>query len=148
MTNPLLETWTTPFGLPPFDRISDDHLARRSRLPWARRARRLRRLPHRCGAAGFANTIEALEQADTRLNAVLGAFFSVAGADSNPAREALQRNSRPSSRAFGSEVSSNKALFARIEALWEQRADAGSDGRAGAGADADAARFRALGARC
>ena len=25
MTNPLLEPWDTPFGLPPFDRIEDDH---------------------------------------------------------------------------------------------------------------------------
>ena len=24
MTNPLLAEWDTPFGLPPFDRISDD----------------------------------------------------------------------------------------------------------------------------
>ena len=27
MTNPLLETWETPFGLPPFDLIEDAHFA-------------------------------------------------------------------------------------------------------------------------
>ena len=27
MTNPLLAPWDTPFGLPPFDDISDDHFA-------------------------------------------------------------------------------------------------------------------------
>ena len=25
MTNPLLAGWNTPFGLPPFDQVSDDH---------------------------------------------------------------------------------------------------------------------------
>ena len=27
MTNPLLQDWTTPFGLPPFAAIADDHFA-------------------------------------------------------------------------------------------------------------------------
>lgn len=123
MTNPLLETWTTPFGLPPFDRISDDHYgpAVEAALGEARAA--IAAIAASGAEPGFANTIEALEQADTRLNAVLGAFFSVAGADSNPVRQALQREFAPKLAAFGSEVSSNKALFARIEALWERRAD-------------------------
>ncbi len=88
MTNPLLETWTTPFGLPPFDRISDDHYgpAVEAALGEARAA--IAAIAASGAEPGFANTIEALEQADTRLNAVLGAFFSVAGADSNPARQA------------------------------------------------------------
>jgi len=27
MTNPLLQDWDTPFGLPPFNLIEDDHFA-------------------------------------------------------------------------------------------------------------------------
>uniref|UniRef100_UPI0040482101 M3 family metallopeptidase n=1 Tax=Yoonia sp. TaxID=2212373 RepID=UPI0040482101 len=47
----------------------------------------------------------------------------VAGADSNPAREALQRDFAPKLSAYGSWVTENAALFARVEALWDQRDD-------------------------
>ncbi len=55
------------------------------------------------------------------MSQVLSAFWTVAGADSNPAREALQREFAPKLSAYGSEITENKALFARIEALWEAR---------------------------
>jgi len=71
----------------------------------------------------FPNTIEALEMADALLSRVLGAFYNVAGADSNKDREALQREFAPKLSAYGSEVSENKELFARIEAIWDARDD-------------------------
>ena len=72
-------------------------------------------------APTFANTVEALEQAEDQLSRVLGVFYNVAGADSNEAREALQREFAPKLSAYGSEISENKDLFARVEALWQAR---------------------------
>ncbi|MEL7152609.1 MAG: M3 family metallopeptidase, partial [Pseudomonadota bacterium] len=71
----------------------------------------------------FANTIEALEAAGRDLGKVLGVFFNVAGADSNPAREALQRDFSPKLAAHYAEISANKALFARVAAIWDRRDD-------------------------
>ena len=81
----------------------------------------------------FANTIEALELAEQTLDRVAGVFFNIAGSDSNPAREALQRDLAPKLSAFSSEVTNNRALFQRIETLWQTRDSAGPDGRAGRG---------------
>ena len=50
-----------------------------------------------------------------------GVFFNIAGSDSNPAREALQRDLAPKLSAFSSEITNNRALFARIDALWQGR---------------------------
>ncbi|MBM1220128.1 M3 family metallopeptidase [Ponticoccus sp. SC2-23] len=121
MTNPLLEDWTTPFGLPPFDRITDDDFgpAVDAALDEARAT--ITAIAQNADAPTFANTIEALERADTRLGQVLGAFFSLAGADSNDARQALQRDFAPKLSAYGSEITSNRALFDRIETLWQAR---------------------------
>jgi len=118
MTNPLLAQWQTPFGLPPFDAIRDEDFgpAVDAALGEARAA--VAAIAENPGAPDFANTIEALELADARLGRVLSAFWTVAGADSNPAREALQREFAPKLSAYGSEVTANAALFARIEALW------------------------------
>ena len=55
------------------------------------------------------------------LGRVSGAFYTLAGTDTNEARNALQREFAPMLAAYGSEVTMNAALFARIEALWEAR---------------------------
>jgi peptidyl-dipeptidase Dcp len=55
----------------------------------------------------FANTIEALELADATLDRVAGVFFNLAGSDSNPAREALQREFAPKFSAYSSEITNN-----------------------------------------
>ena len=121
MTNPLLADWTTPFGLPPFDRITDEDFKPAVEAALDEARANIAAITENPEAPDFDNTIAALERADETLGRVLGAFYSVAGADSNDAREALQRDFAPMLSAYGSEISENKALFARIEAVWEQR---------------------------
>ncbi|MBE0412082.1 M3 family metallopeptidase [Yoonia sp.] len=121
MTNPLLADWDTPFGLPPFDRISDDDFAPAVDAALAEARANIAAITENPAPPTFANTIEALEQAEETLGRVLGAFYGMAGADSNPAREALQREFAPLLAAYGSEISENKALFARIDAIWADR---------------------------
>jgi peptidyl-dipeptidase Dcp len=121
MTNPLLQTWDTPFGLALFDRISDEDFAPAVEASLEAHRSEIDAIAGNPDAPTFANTIEALEAAGRLLDRVLGVFFTVAGADSNPAREALQREFSPKLAAHFSEISSNKALFARIAAVWEQR---------------------------
>lgn len=121
MTNPLLADWDTEFALPPFDTITDEHFAPAidAALDEARAA--IAAIADDPEAPTFANTIEALELADATLSKVLGVFFAVAGADANPVREALRRDYSPRLAAFSSEITMNPQLFARIEALWQDR---------------------------
>lgn len=121
MTNPLLSPWDTPFEIAPFDRISDEDFA--PALEHALKAHRdeIAAIARADTAPDFANTVEALEAAGRDLDKVLSVFFTVAGADSNPAREDLQRVFSPKLAAHFSEVTSNDALFARIEAVWQAR---------------------------
>ena len=121
MTNPLLADWTTPFGLPPFDLITDEDFAPAVDAALVESRAIVAAFAENADAPDFANSVEALEQADALLGRVLGAFYSLAGADSNPKREALQREFAPKLSAYSSEVSENKALFARVEAVWNQR---------------------------
>lgn len=121
MSNPLLQAWSTPFGLPPFDLIKDEDFAPAIDAALSEARDNIRAITENDEAPNFDNTIKALELADQRLNAVLGAFYALAGADSTPAREALMREFAPKLSAYGSEISSNEALFARINALWNER---------------------------
>ncbi len=121
MTNPLLADWETPFGLPPFDSIEDDHILPAVEAAMDEARAGIKAIAEATEPPDFANTIEALELADLRLGQVLSAFWTLASADSTPAREAIQRDLAPKLSAFSSEITSNRKLFARIEVLWEQR---------------------------
>ncbi len=119
MTNPLLTDWTTPFGLPPFDTIKDADFAPAVDAALTQARANIAAITATDDAPTFGNTIEALELAEDRLSKVLGAFYTVAGADSNKAREALQRDFAPLLSAYGSEITANAALFGRVETLWQ-----------------------------
>ncbi|RHZ91875.1 M3 family peptidase [Cereibacter sphaeroides] len=121
MTNPLLAPWTAPFALPPFAEIRDDQFgpAIEAGLEEARRA--IAAIADNPEAPTFANTVEALELSEETLDRVAGVFYNLAGADSNAAREALQRELAPKMSAFSSEIVNNRPLFRRIETLWQGR---------------------------
>ena len=125
MTNPLLSDWTGPFQLPPFAALSDEHFAPAFDAALAEARANIAAIANNPAPPGFANTIEAMEQAEGLLDRVSGVFYNLAGADSTPAREALMRDLAPKMAAFSSEVTMNRALFARIEALWAARESLG-----------------------
>ena len=119
--NALLDGWTGEFALPPFDRIRDEDFGPAFDAALAEARANIAAIAANPDAPDFANTIAALELAEGLLDRVSGVFYNLAGADSTPAREALQRDLAPKLSAFSSEVTNNKALFARIEALWQAR---------------------------
>lgn len=121
MTNALLAPWTTAFALPPFDLIRDDDFAPAFDAGLAEARAAVAAIAGNPEPATFANTIDALELAEATLDRVAGVFFNIAGSDSTPAREALQRDLAPKLSAFSSEITNNRALFGRIDALWQAR---------------------------
>ena len=121
MTNPLLAAWETPHGLPPFDQFSDDDFEPAVAQAIADARANISAIADTTDDPTFENTIAALELADQTLDRVLGVFYGIAGADSTPAREALQRTFAPQLSAYGSWVVEQRALFDRIAKLWDGR---------------------------
>ena len=123
MDNVLTGAWTGAFGVPPFDAIRDEDFAPGFEMALAEARRHVAAIAGCADAPSFANTIEALEMSEDALSRVAGVFYNLVSADSTPAREALQSALAPELSAFGSEVTNNKALFGRIEDLWQRRWD-------------------------
>lgn len=119
--NALLTDWTGDFALPPFDKFTDADFAPAFDAALTQARANIAAIAENAEAPDFVNTIAALEGAEALLDRVSGVFYNLAGADSNDAREALQRDLAPKMSAFASEVTNNAALFARIEALWQSR---------------------------
>ena len=121
MTNPLLQDWNTPFELAPFDAISDGDFAPALDVALAAHEAEIAAIVEEAAAPGFDNVIGALEAAGAALDKVLGVFFTVAGADSNAKREELERDFSPKLARHFAAVTANKALFAKVEAVWAAR---------------------------
>ncbi len=123
MTNPLLAPWTTPFELPPFDRIQDTDFpeALDAAMEAARAA--VAAIADNPAAPDFENTIAALERSDKLLGRIGAALFYRVGTDSTEALRAVQRDYAPKFAAFRTEITMNRALFQRIDALFAQRED-------------------------
>ncbi len=121
MTNPLLASWDTLFDLPPFEQIDDEDFAPAMDAAISDARQRVIAIADTADAPTFENTIDALELSDALLDRVAGVFYNLAGSDSNPKREELQREFGPKLSALSSEISNNSKLFARIDDLWTRR---------------------------
>ncbi len=123
MTNPLLADWTGQFELPPFEAIQDAHFEEAMDAALDEARANVDAIVAQDEVPTFANTIEALEEADALLGKVAGVFYNLAGADATEAREALQRDFSPKLAAYSSDILMNEGLFERVEALWNARDD-------------------------
>ena len=124
MGNPLLEAWDGVFGLPPFARVRDEDFGPAFDVALAEARAAVAAIAEGPGVS-FAGVIEALELAEGSLDRVAGVFYNLAGADSTETREALMRDLAPKMSAFSSEITNNKALWGKIEALWQGREELG-----------------------
>lgn len=124
MGNPLLEAWDGAFGLPPFARVRDEDFGPAFDVALAEARAAVAAIAEGPGVS-FAGVIEALELAEGSLDRVAGVFYNLAGADSTETREALMRDLAPKMSAFSSEITNNKALWGKIEALWQGREELG-----------------------
>jgi peptidyl-dipeptidase Dcp len=116
----LLGEWDGPMGLPRFEAIGDGDFAPAFDAALAEARANIAAIAEGEGQ-GFAEVIEGLELAEETLDRVAGVFFALAGADATEAREALMRELAPKLSAFASEITNNRALWAKVEALWEGR---------------------------
>jgi peptidyl-dipeptidase Dcp len=70
----------------------------------------------------FENTIVAMEKTGQTLDRATNVFFNLVGTDKNDARDKLQTDYAPKFSAHRDAIALNPKLFARIKALYDQRA--------------------------
>jgi peptidyl-dipeptidase Dcp len=115
--NPLLSPWTGPFAAPPFDRLRPEHFPPAFEAALAEKRAEIAAIAANPEPASFANTIEALERGGVSLDRVAAVFFNLAGADTNDALQAIERDIAPVLARLSSEIYLDEALFRRVDAL-------------------------------
>jgi len=123
--NPLLETWTTPFGVPPFDRIRPAHFAPAFEAAMDAHRAELAAIAVDPAPPGFANTVEALERAGRLLGRISATFFNLAASQATEELQAVEREIAPRLARHRTEATLNPAIFQRVAVLFEGRAALG-----------------------
>ena len=124
--NPLLEPWTAPHGLPPFDRVRPEHFA-----PAFEQAMHAHRDELDAVAAraddDAATVLAALDGAGQPLARLSHLFYNLTASHTSPALQQVQREMAPRLAAHEQAVLTHPGVFARLEALHERRDALGID---------------------
>ena len=121
MTNPFFETWDTPFGAPPFDAIKTEHFAPAYKEALGAHRKEIAAIAADPAPASFDITIAALERAGKPLRRVDLVFSQLAGANTNDALQAIERDMAPIVARHWNDIFLNASLFERIDALYRAR---------------------------
>src|SRR5215831_9935904 len=119
--NPFLEIWTTPFGLPPFDRIRPEHFPPAFDRAMAEHDAEIAAITGSAAAPTFADTIEAVERSGRLLGEVSRVFFNLESSETNDALEAIARDYAPKLAQHQTQIALDEALFGRIAELYARR---------------------------
>ena len=120
--NPLLAAYDTPFNVPPFDKIKDEHFRPAYDEALKQHNVEIDSIVNNSEAPSFENTIVALEEAGSLLNNISRVFFNMNSANTNDTIQAIAKDLAPVLSAHSDNIRLNARLFERVKAVYEQRA--------------------------
>src|SRR5882724_9018659 len=123
--NPLLESY--PFGVAPFERIKPEHFQPAFARAFAAHTAEIDAVAADPAEPTFANTIEALERGGEALTRVGSVFGVLAGAHTNDAIQAIERELAPLEAQHWNRILMHEALFRRVDSLHRRRERLGLD---------------------
>ena len=119
--NPFLQEWETPYEIPPFMDIKDEHYMPAYKKGMEENLREINAIVQNTEPPTFTNTIEELERSGKLLSKVGRVFSNLASSNTNPQLQELQRELSPMLSAHSDKILLNKDLFKRIQAVWQDR---------------------------
>lgn len=119
--NPFYQEWDTPFGIPPFEKIKDDHYMPAFEKGMEENLAEIDAIVNNPDTPTFANTLEELERSGELLTKVQRVFFNLASSNTNPKMQELQRDLSPLISAHYDKITLNEELFERVETVYQER---------------------------
>ena len=121
-SNPFYAPSTLAFQAPPFDRIKDEDFQPAIEAGMAQQQSEIRTIAHNPEAPTFDNTFVAMEKSGQLLRRVVAAFSGVTGANTNPTLQKIKAIEAPKLAAHEDFIYLDTKLFARVAAIYKQRA--------------------------
>jgi peptidyl-dipeptidase Dcp len=119
--NPLLSEFDTPFGVPPFDTIKEEHYLPAFKEAMGQQQEEIGEIVANPDVPTFENTIEALERSGELLRKVESIFDVLNGSMTNDKMQAVAKEAAPLRSKHLDDIRLNEKLFQRIKVVFEKK---------------------------
>ncbi|MBR5175966.1 MAG: M3 family metallopeptidase [Bacteroidales bacterium] len=117
--NPFLQEWDTPYGIPPFDKITLADYIPAVKAGIEQQEKELDAILNNPEAPTFKNTIDPYEQSGEILEKVTGVLFNLQETDGGPEMEKVAEEATELLTALDNSISMNKKFFERVKVIYE-----------------------------
>ena len=117
--NPFLEEWKTPYGIPPFDKITLADYIPAVKAGIEQQEKELQAILDNPEAPTFKNTIDAYEYSGEILDKVMGVLSNLQETDGNDEMEKIAEEATELLTKHESSISMNKKFFERVKAIYD-----------------------------
>ncbi len=124
-TNPFFAEWNTPFGIPPFEQIQEADYLPALQEGIKQHDAEIAAIIANPEAPTFDNVIAAYDQSGQLLSKIVGVLFNLAETDNTPTLEKIVEEATTLVSQHSNDITFNKDLFAKVEAVNNQKASLG-----------------------
>ena len=125
LANPLLETWRSPLGLPPFAETTPEHFMPAFTVALKMHRDELDAIATNAAEPTFENTLAAFDKSGRLLTRIEQMFYNLTASETSPALQAVERDMAAPMAAHTNAIYMHAGLFKRVDALYNQRASLG-----------------------
>ena len=119
--NPLLDEWTTEFGIPPFDKIETKHFEPAFEQAMKMHNQEIEAIVAIESEPTFENTIVAMDNAGIKLWELNLLFGMLSSSDLDEEMQEIQNRMMPAIEKHYNSIMLNEALFERVKAVYQNR---------------------------
>jgi len=119
--NPFFKKYSTPFEVPPFDKITNAHFLPAFEQGMLEQKKEVEAIVNNRKKPTFENTLRALDKSGEILDKVSTVFGGLSSANTNDALQKIQLEISPKLAAHNDEINLNPKLFARVKAVYDNR---------------------------
>jgi peptidyl-dipeptidase Dcp len=125
--NPFFSEYTTPFQVPPFDKIDTSHYMPAFIEGMKQEKEDIEKIVNNPEPPTFVNTILPFDKAGKLLTKVRGVFFNINGCNTNAQIDSITKKIAPMLSQHRDEISMDSKLFERIKIVYDKRLTSGLD---------------------
>ena len=117
--NPLLAIYETPYEVPPFHLIKNEHFKPAILEAIRIQQNEIEAIANDPAKPDFKNTIEAMENSGALLNRITTVFYNLNSANTNDTLQKLAQELAPELSKHNDNIHLNDKLFARVQQVWD-----------------------------
>ncbi len=119
--NPFFQAYDTPFNVPPFDKIKNEHFKPAILEGISSHQAEINAIANNTQPTTFENTILAMENAGELLSNVNTVFSNLNSANTNKEIQNIAKEMAPNLSAHRDNIYLNEKLFAKVKMLWGKK---------------------------